>query len=97
MVDMEATHMQSKELNRLATELVGDSQKPNLYFVSIEGNITLVTSEFDTAYDMWRYLPRDIETALEDRLTGCLASTAPIEDGSSKLITHDDTYMLERR
>ena len=87
--------MKIPELNKLATEMVGDGQSPNLFFVSCKGNILLVTTEFDTAYDYWRFMPRDVETMLEDRLNGVLASTESIEDGSTILRTYDDTRMLQ--
>lgn len=89
--------MQIKELNALATKMIGDDQAPNLFFVSLQGNILLVTTEFDTAYAYWRFMPRTIETALEDRQHGLLAFTAPQEDGSSKLVTYDDTKLFEMR
>ena len=86
--------MQIKQLNTLATEMVGDGQSPNLFFVSIKGNIMLVTPEFDTAYDYWRFMPRDVETALEDRQNGVLASTEPVEDESNRLVTYDDARRM---
>lgn len=78
-------------LEGLASQLIGDGQTPNLFFVTIAGNVQLITREFDTAYDYWRFLPRNIETTLEDRLTGVICSTEPIEDGSTKLVTYDDS------
>ena len=78
-------------LEKLASELVGDGKSPNLYFVTVEGNCVLVSIDFDVAYDYWKYLPRDVETALEDRFAGIICSTEPIEDGSKQLITYDDS------
>lgn len=90
--------MRIKELNVLATELIGDGKTPNLFFVSIKGDIVLVTPEFDTAHEYWLYLPRTIETALEDRRNGMLAATEPEEDGSNVLRTYDNsTHMLHLR
>jgi hypothetical protein len=81
-------------LEGLASQVIGDGQTPNLYFVTVQGNVVLVTREFDQAYDYWRYLPRNVETSLEDRLIGCICTTEPIEDGSTQLVTHDDSRMV---
>jgi predicted glutamine amidotransferase len=95
MVDMETTQMRIKELNKLATEMVGDGQSPNLFFVSINGNILMVTTDFPAAHALWSRLPRDVETMLEDRQNGVLASTEPVDDGSKVLRTYDDSnHML---
>ena len=83
-------------LEGLASQLIGDGQSPNLYFVSVKGNCVLVSREFDTAYDYWRFLPRNIETSLEDRQIGVICSTEPVEEGATKLITYDDSRMVKR-
>lgn len=89
---------QIKELNALATKMVGDNQTPNVFFVSCRGNIMMVSAEFDTAYDYWRFLPRNVETTLEDRQNGVLASTEPREDNPAKnLYTRDYTRLLGMR
>lgn len=80
-----------KELETLATEMVGDGKKPNLFFVSEQGNILLVTRIFQAAYDLWYRvsLRVDVECALEDRLTGVIASVEPSEDDPKKLMLLD--------
>lgn len=90
--------MKNIELNKLATELVGDNKSPNLFFVSVGGDTMLITSDFALAYDAWAKLPRNIETSIEDRKNGVLASTAPIEDDSPILRTIDEAaYFIRLR
>jgi len=79
-----------ESLENIARETVGDGKSPNLFFVSVEGNIGMITQDFLAAYRYWRDLPRNIETALEDRKTGTICDTTPIEDGSAILRTYDD-------
>lgn len=83
-------------LELLATNVVGDGGVPNLFFVSIEGVIITVTRTFSVAYDHWKSLPRDKETALEDRKWGVICSTGAREEGSSQLITIDDSSRFEK-
>ena len=91
----------SSQLEDMARDMVGDNGSPNLYFVSIHGpgeprtGIFLVTSDFDVAYDAWRKLPRDTETALEDRQTGTIASTEPESDKrGARFVTYDVSAQL---
>ncbi len=63
--------MKSKILNDLARTHVGDGKKPNLFFVSSEADVVLVTTNFVVAYDYWRALSRALnrkESCLEDRM-----------------------------
>lgn len=84
-----------EQFEQMARDMVGDGKSPNLYFVSEEGVITTVTRDFEAAYLCWSGLGRKIETCLEDRKNGVLATTTPIEEGSEQLRTYDDTsYML---
>lgn len=68
----------SKELNALASEMVGDGKSPNVFFVTEKGNVKLIAIEFQKAYTYWRHLasgyPKRVECALEDRKTGIIAS-----------------------
>lgn len=86
--------MINKELNRMATEMVGDGKKPNLYFVSLGSNVQLVTTDWDAAYTYWLSLPRNVETLLEDRLIGLICDTSPVEERSTRLTTSDCSYMV---
>jgi len=81
----------------LASQLVGDGQEPNVYFVSVKGECELITIHGDVAYDYWLHLPRNVETSLEDRLTGTLADTAPADDDDPRLITQDDYKQFTQR
>jgi hypothetical protein len=81
-------------LEKLARDLVGDGKEPNLFFVSSNGNIILISRDFEAAYRKYREhaRTRDHETALEDRKTGVIASVEPVSDEpDAKLIEHDDS------
>ncbi len=84
---------QVPELEQLACEMVGDGKKPNVFFVSLRGQMQMITRDGDAAYELvmsycWRHPNK--EFALEDRLHGCLVTNEPEEDGSKKLILIDD-------
>lgn len=85
-----------KILNDLPVEMVGDGGSPNVFFVSLEGNVLLVSLDFNVAYHFWRLISskKDRETSLEDRQHGTMASVEPLEEGSDKLIRIDHTDML---
>jgi hypothetical protein len=86
-----------KELETLATELVGDGKTPNMFFVSgHDGVCILITPQFDIAYYQWESLPRDKERTLEDRKTGVICHTARHED-SGRMITTDDSIQFGYR
>jgi hypothetical protein len=74
----------------MARNLVGDNGSPNLYFVSDRSGVFLITSDFDVAHEIWKSLPTDQETTLEDRKTGVLASTEPeSNERGARLVTYD--------
>jgi len=77
----------------MARELVGDGKEPDLFFVSLDGNIVTVSMNFETAYEEWlRYAHGNrIETTLEDRWYGTIASVESEDEGSSKLVRIDDS------
>ena len=92
--------MKIKELNKLATEMVGDSGKPNVFFVSLEGNVQMVTTDFWQAYDYWKSLTPRLsgkETMLEDRKYGVICDRSPSEHNAGKLMTWDESGMFLRR
>lgn len=82
-----------RPLEELARSVIGDGKTPNLYFVTDRGVVVTVTRSAEAAYRHWRELakrsPR-VESAVEDRQAGCLASVAPDDDGSTRLIIIDD-------
>lgn len=86
-----------KKLQQLATEMVGDGGKPNLYFVSEDGVICLIARDFELAYDCWKEISigRNTETALEDRQHGVLASIEPDAEGDKRLVAVDSTHMFK--
>ena len=87
--------MKIKKLEDLAREMVGDGKSPHLYFVSIEHKgVVLVSRDFEPAYEYWKSLPRNIETMLEDRHVGVICSTEPQAEGSTRLVTYDDSRMV---
>lgn len=83
--------MKSKILNRLASETVGDGKNPNLFFVSMGADVQMIAGNFNQAYKFWKTFPRNKESMLEDRKYGVICSTEPVEDGSKKLVTYDDS------
>jgi len=82
-------------LEALARDYVGDGKSPNLFFVTDQGTVVLISRDGETAYEAWRVLanraPR-LECALEDRKTGVLASVEPTEDGGVHLSRYDDYH-----
>ncbi len=66
-------------LERLASEIIGDGKKPDLFFVTIAGKVVVVTQNLEIARRAWEEFaaPMDIETSIEDRLVGTLASITP--------------------
>lgn len=86
-------------LEKLASAVIGDGKAPNLFFVSLEGNVILISRDFEIAYQVWKNISdqRVRETSLEDRQTGVLASVEPEEEGSKTLRRIDDTRMIRRR
>ena len=92
--------MKVKQLNELATAMVGDGGKTNVFFVSLESNVELVTTHFDTAYDFWKSLAakydyRQIESTLEDRKWGVICSREKDEEGRWGVI--DDSNQFRNR
>mgnify|MGYP001568094441 CR=1 FL=1 len=85
------------ELNKMATQYVGDGKHPNLYFVSNRADVVTVSTDFEIAYRAWEKLayrsPR-LECQLEDRLNGILASVE-FHPETGRLEIFDDTR--ERR
>src|SRR6185295_1454724 len=89
-----------QELEALATNMVGDGRSPELYFVTDEGAVVMVSRWFRPAYDIWRYLSRQQPrraSALESRKIGLLASVGEDEEKPGKLVIRDDTeYMIKK-
>lgn len=96
-----------KELDALATEMVGDGGKPNVFFVTRGGKVATITRSFQLAHREWRALANcNEETMLEDRRTGVIASAsvepsynAATEDftGPDRWTVHDDSIMFKFR
>lgn len=86
-----------KEFESMATNLIGDGKTPDLFFVSEQGVIITISRSFDTAYNEWKGLPRNIETALENRSYGVICSTSPDDENGNKLVTWDDSRQFLKR
>lgn len=79
------------ELEMLASSMIGDGQEPNVFFVTYKGDVVLVTTDGEVAHRMWQEMPRGVETSLEDRLYGVIASTEPDSDEpGAPLVSYDD-------
>jgi hypothetical protein len=78
------------DLEQLACNMVGDGKAPNIFFVTVEGSVQLISLDVELAYTAWRRIPRNIESSLEDRQYGTICTVEPEHDGSKKLIVIDD-------
>lgn len=89
------------KLDQLATNLVGDGQAPNLFFVSrlaestdeTVSTVLTITADFGVAYRQWLSLSGrcpSLLPMLEDRVHGVLASVDRNED-TGRLECRDDT------
>lgn len=85
-------------LQNLASQIIGDGSKSDMFFVTDQGVVVTVTRDFDTAYAHWKQLARRspfVECALENRTVGVLASVEPDSDDDGALLeVRDDTRML---
>ena len=71
------------QLEQLARDVIGDTKAPELYFVSDQGVIVTVTRSAAIAYAHWKQLAARrplVESALEQRSYGVLASVEPADD-----------------
>jgi hypothetical protein len=76
-------------LNTLARDFVGDGKHRNMYFVTDNGDVVTITDDRDVAVAHWRQLAARrplVESALEDRLTGVIASVEPEIDTPGALL-----------
>lgn len=85
-----------EELESLARVMVGDGKSPNVYFVGVEGNLLMITLDVVSAYRFWQSLAHGqrVETSLEDRKIGVIASVEPEEDGSQRLTIRRNVELL---
>lgn len=91
--------MKHKALNALATEMVGDGKSGNLFFVTDQGNVVTVSGDFKVAYGHWKQLAARrplIESALEDRHHGVIASVEPEDENGPGLVVFDDSYAMRK-
>lgn len=67
------------ELEELASKMIGDGKTPDVFFVSEQGKINLVTTDFELAYYRWQVLSRGcrMECALENRTYGTICAVEP--------------------
>ena len=82
-------------LEELARNIIGDGKTPDVFFVSDNGTIVTITTDFPTAYFAWESLKNAYpqrECALENRTWGVICAVEPIEDGGTVLTVSDDSY-----
>jgi len=66
--------MKVEALNKLASEMVGDNGRTNVFFVTYEGNVVMITMLFEAAYTLWSNLKNaHKDCTLEDRKTSVIA------------------------
>lgn len=91
-----------RQLEDLAAKTIGDAQTPNLFFVTRDGIVVLVSVDFVVAWHYFQQLASTgrnrEECALEDRQTGVLASVSPMDDDpDARLQYQDDTHTFGYR
>lgn len=89
----------AERLNDLARDFVGDGNVPDVFFVTDRGDVVTVTYDATVAYDHWRSLASRrplIESALESRKVGVVASVEPISDlKGAPLAIFDERELVE--
>jgi len=87
---MKSKHLLRKipALEALASEMVGDGQTPNVFFVTVEGRVSLVTRSVRLAYETWSRLHvLHRESAIEDRINGTIADVT--YEAGRRIVTDD--------
>ncbi len=84
-------------LERFASATIGDGKSPNLFFVTVEGKVVVITQNLEIAKRSWEGFagPMDTVTSIEDRKVGVLASVEPEEDDSPRLIRYTNFDLLK--
>ncbi len=92
--------MKIKTLEKFASEVIGDDKSPELFFVSKQPiGIVMITRSFQAAYRYWREITNEspsVETCLEDRKFGVIASREPDGEHSKRLVIRDDSDLFAR-
>ena len=89
--------MRVEQLNGLARIMVGDSQTPNVFFVTVGNDTQLISTDFNQAYVFWKGLSktqRSKEPALADRMFGVICS---VEKGLNADYPHGYTVLDSSR
>lgn len=87
------SNMTIPQLNELARKMVGDSQAPNVFFVTVGNDTQLITTDFNQAYSFWKGLSKTQmakEPALADRIYGVICS---VEKGMNPDFPHGYTVL----
>lgn len=75
------------------SQFVGDGKHLNYYFVTDRGHVVMIADDAEAAYYRWLAIAQSTplhECALEDRLTGVIASVEPISETDDTLCVQDD-------
>jgi len=84
------------QLEDLARDMVGDGQRPNLFFVTLEGSVWTITMSLRDAYASWKDVATHTRnTTLEDRLHGIVASTYQ-DPETRRWVIEDDVERIFR-
>jgi hypothetical protein len=87
-------------LENIARTMVGDGGRPDLFIVCDRGVVVTITRQFDIAYHHWQELAERmplVESSIENRRYGVIASVEPIDDDSPKLVVRDDSHSFLSR
>jgi len=80
-----------KQLEQLASELIGDGHTPDIFFVTKKGKVRMITLDFQDAYHKWKEIAsKQVECALENRTWGVICSFEQDEE-TDKLVKVDDS------
>ena len=89
-----AVTLSQAEAQALATEMIGDGQQPDVYFVSKGEQVVYISTVFVAAYHYWQHMSGwNNSCMLENRTFGVIASHEKNEQG--KWETFDDTEMYK--
>lgn len=76
--------------------MIGDGKLPDLFFVTLDGVVIVISRDFEFAHTKWRQLANERKiTCLESRKVGVVSSRdwQENEEGKQAIETHDDSWM----
>lgn len=96
---MSEKYTRIEALETLASNLVGDGDKEDLFFVTDRGDVVTVTRNFWTAYNDWKQLSRRsprVECSLENRTYGVICDVSSDEETETLCVRDDSQGFVVR-